>query len=65
MKIFGNLLTIGGLLFLAAGAILRVYPEPLKHMPLTDLTPSSFAHFGGSLFLAAIAVFAMYIASKK
>ena len=64
MKMLGNLLTVGGLLFMAAGAVFRVYPDPLKLMPLTELTPSSFAHFGNSLFFAAIAVFVMHIASK-
>lgn len=65
MKMLGNVLTVGGLLFLAAAIVLRIYPAPLKSLPLTDLTPSSFAHFGCSLFFAAIAVFAMYMASKN
>lgn len=65
MKMFGNFLTVGGLLFLAAGIVFRLYPAALKFLPITELTPSSFAHFGCSLFFAAIAVFAMYMASKN
>jgi 1,4-dihydroxy-2-naphthoate octaprenyltransferase len=65
VRTLGNAVLAFGGLFLAAGVFFRIYDEPLKYMPLSGLTPSSFAHFGSTLFIAAIALFAAHIAAKK
>ncbi len=65
MKYIGYLLTAVGFFFIGASIVFRTNTGLLGLMPMEGLTPSSFAHFGNTLFIAAIASFLSYIVQKR